>query len=78
MDIRAADTAAFNADVDIVVLELLGSDLDIAVSSFSCEEAKAGQSYSLLLEVAPLLVALDHETFEAFWVTHCGGLRVEL
>jgi hypothetical protein len=64
VNIGSADTAAFVLDVDIVVFEVLGSELN-AVSILSTQFVCV--TCLLLLEFSPFVGVVDHETLELFW-----------
>ncbi len=74
MYVGAADTTAFDLDVDIVVAKLLWFEL--VMSGTSIVELRS-VGYLLLLEVSPLLLVIDHEPFKGVWITH-GCYRVKL
>jgi hypothetical protein len=72
VDVGAADTAAFDFDVDIIVFEGLGFELG---RMSGAEQARVRLlAYVFLLEIGPVLLVLDHKTFKRIWITHGASL----
>ena len=69
VDIRAADAAALDLDIDIMLAELLGFELRRKVKMTS-NQLHTRWTYLLLAKVGPFLLVVDHETLEGIWVTH--------
>lgn len=79
MDIRAADSAAFNFDVDIAVFELLRFKLGMRSGDCGGQAIQSVAAHFLLLKVTPFALILDHVALEHVWVRHIElGLRVVL
>ena len=74
VDVGSADTASLDLDIDITVLEWLWLELRKRSIRDATRALSSRVSHLLLLEVAPLLLILDHETFEGVWVSHDGGV----
>lgn len=69
MDIRAADSAALNLDVDITIFELLWFELGMR-SVIGRSEASDSAAHLFLLKVGPFALILDHVALEHLWVRH--------
>ncbi len=77
MDIRAADSAAFNFDVDVTVFELLRFELEMWSGIGRSETSDSIAAHFFLLKVTPFALILDHVALEHLWVRHLG-LRLRL
>lgn len=72
MYIGGTDTATFDLDVDVIWSELLGFELPWRSARLLEERVFISNrlTHLLLLESSPVLLAVDHETFECVWVAH--------
>ena len=77
MDIRAADTAALNFDVDITIFKLLWFELGTRSTMCRMEAIDSMNAHFFFLKVSPFALILDHVALEHFWVRHldCGSRR---
>lgn len=70
MDIRAANSAALNFDVDVTVFKLLRFKLGSRSGMRWIEARDSMAAHFLLLKVTPFALILDHVTLEHLWVRH--------
>ena len=70
MDIRAADSAAFNFDVDVTIFELLGFELEMWSGVGQSETSDSMATHFFLLKVTPFALIIDHVALEHLWVRH--------
>lgn len=70
MDIRTADTAALDLDVNVTVFELLWFELKRSSMTLIRKSLKRGNAHLLLFEVCPFALVLDHETLKGIRVAH--------
>ena len=68
MDIRAADSAALNLDVDVTIFELLWFELGLRSDENEARDSIAAHLF--LFKVGPFALILDHIALEHFWVRH--------
>ena len=68
VDVRAADSAALNFNVDVTIFELLRFEL--GMRSGGSEAIGSIASHLFLLKVAPFALILDHVALEHLWVRH--------
>ena len=76
VNIRTADTATFDLDVDIVVAECL--ELELYTLSVPAHCLGNWLTYRLLLEIFIFSKLIDHEAFSFLWVRHRGSICVDL
>lgn len=70
MDIRAADSAALNFNVNITVFELLRFELRMRSAMYGNEASISMVAHFFLLKVTPFALILDHVALEHLWVRH--------
>ena len=70
MDIRAADSAALNFDVDVSIFELLWFELEIRLVIGRSEASDSIANHLFLLKVGPFALIFDHVALKHVWVRH--------
>lgn len=68
MDIRAADSAALNFNVDVTIFELLRFELGMRSDGSKAINSIAADLF--LLKIAPFALILDHVPLKRLWVRH--------
>ena len=70
MNIGATNAACFDLDINIAILKWLWLELwEVSISILSAALLN-GAHYLFLFKLRPLLLILDHETFECIWIAH--------
>jgi hypothetical protein len=70
VNVRAADSASIDRNVDVTVFELLWLELREWSDAMIIAVIDSGSTHFLLLELSPVLLILDHEACESIWITH--------
>ena len=73
MNIRAADAAALNLDVDVAVFKLLWFELERRLGRCWSEVKDSMAVHLFLFKIAPFALILDHIALEHVWVRHLEG-----
>lgn len=69
MDVGAADAAALDEDVDVIVLKGLGVEL---MQRLEIDTSRGWETDIFLLEIGPVLLRLDHEALKGVGIAHGG------